>query len=457
MIRISLLVGVAVSLLAGHAVAQEVARPNFVVVLCDDLGYGDLGCFGHPTIKTPNLDSFAAKGVKLTQFYCPQPVCSPSRAGMLTGKIPHRLGIDDWIPANSPIHLRQEEVTVAKLLKGAGYATAHVGKWHCNGKFNSPEQAQPGDHGFDHWFSTQNNAVPSHENPANFVRNGKRVGDVKGYSSQIIVDEALTWLKTVKAGTPYCLFVWFHSPHEKVATAPDFVKMYPDAKQVGQAEYFGNVTQMDAEFGRLMKNLEAMKLAENTVVLFTSDNGPETLKRYKGAERSHGSPGELRGMKLHLWEGGIRVPAIARWPGKLPEGESVDVPISGLDLLPTFCALAGVKLPADLKVDGTDLTPLLKDEAIQRPTPLFWAYDKALGGPTVALRDGDWKLVAWPDFKRFELYNLREDAKESQELSTKHPDQVQRMRERLMALHKEIESGRPVWPTTQPAARGAEK
>ena len=162
------------ALAALPAAAQETTkdpRPNFVVILCDDLGYGDLGCFGNRTIRTPNLDQLAKEGILLRSCYASAPVCSPSRAGMLTGRTPYRSGIYDWIPAGSPMHLPEEEVTVATLLRLNGYSTCHVGKWHCNGKFNSDEQPQPSDHGFDHWFATQNNAAPTHKNPKNFVRN----------------------------------------------------------------------------------------------------------------------------------------------------------------------------------------------------------------------------------------------------------------------------------------------
>ena len=146
-------------------------RPNFVIVLCDDLGYGDLACYGHEVIQTPNLDRFAKEGLKLTSCYAAHPNCSPSRTGMMTGRTPMRVGIHNWIPMLSPMHVRKREITVATLLRQAGYATCLVGKWHLNGRFNLPGQPQPSDHGFDHWFATQNNALPSHENPDNFVRN----------------------------------------------------------------------------------------------------------------------------------------------------------------------------------------------------------------------------------------------------------------------------------------------
>jgi arylsulfatase A len=203
-----------------------------------------------------------------------------------------------------------------------------VGKWHCNGVFNSPEQPQPGDHGYRHWFATQNNAAPTHKNPTNFVRNGKRVGPLEGYSSQIIVDEALDWLSKRDSSKPFLLMVWLHSPHETIATASQFVEPYArTAETPEQAEYFGNVTQVDHEVGRLLKALDDSGLWDDSLVFFSSDNGPETLHRYKGSERSYGSPKPLRGMKLHLYEGGIRVPGIVRWPAKIKAGRTSNQPV----------------------------------------------------------------------------------------------------------------------------------
>ncbi|MGV2334603.1 MAG UNVERIFIED_CONTAM: sulfatase-like hydrolase/transferase [Planctomycetaceae bacterium] len=187
-------------------------RPSIVVILCDDLGAGDLSCQGHPVIRTENLDRLAAEGIRFTNFYSAAPVCSPSRTGLLTGRSPNRAGIYDWIPAvgdrparkaegggrtdaRDQVHLRRGEVTLPAILKAAGYDTCLSGKWHCNSRFNSPDQPQPGDFGFDHWFATQNNAGPSHHNPTNFVRNGKPAGPLEGYSCGLVVDEVVQWLK----------------------------------------------------------------------------------------------------------------------------------------------------------------------------------------------------------------------------------------------------------------------
>lgn len=425
-------------------------KTNFLVILCDDLGYGDLACYGHPTIRTPNLDRLAGEGLRLTDYYAPAPVCSPSRAGMLTGRTPNRCGIYDWIPGGSPMHLRRREITIATLLKQAGYATGFFGKWHCNGKFNSPAQPQPGDHGFDWWFATQNNAGPTHKNPVNFVENGRPVGPLEGYSSTLIVERATDWLKKQDRERPFCLFVWFHSPHEIIATADEFVAQYPDATPKERAIYYGNVTQTDHEIGRLLKTVDELGLRDNTLVMFTSDNGPETLNRYPNGSRCYGSPGPFRGMKLHLYEGGIREPCIIRWPGRARPGQVCAEPICGTDLLPTFCEIAGVPQPKDRAIDGTSFLPVFEGKPLSRKTPLYWQYDSALGDFTVAVRQGDWKIFADRDLKTFELYNLKDDPSERTNLAPSQARRVARMSATLRKLHKDIRREGPKWPATRP-------
>lgn len=422
---------------ASHTVLGAAAtRPNFVVVLCDDLGYGDIGCFGNPVIETPRLDGFAEEGIRLTDCYAAAPVCSPSRAGMLTGRNPYRCNIPDWIPERSPVHLQDNEVTIARLLRDAGYRTCHSGKWHCNG-FMDGSQPTPGDHGFEHWFSTQNNALPSHANPVNFIRNGESVGPLNGYSSALIVDEAIQFLDSV-GDAPFVLFVWFHSPHEPVATAPAFQKRYDDEQDETKRIYFGNVTQMDYETGRLLDALDARGMRESTFVLFSSDNGPETLGRYKGAEHSHGTPGPLRGMKLHLHEGGIRVPGIVRWPGHTSPGSTCREPVCGTDVLPTLCALAELPVPADRALDGADISSIFRGRSPRRECPLYWRYDRALGVPKVALRDGNWKILADATLESLELYDLAHDPSERHNLATSNPKRLRRLRDRLRSIHDDV-------------------
>jgi arylsulfatase A len=457
-------------LLAGMVWAAE--RPNIVVVLCDDLGYGDVACYGHTIIQTPNLDRLAAEGIRFTDFYSTAPVCSASRAGLLTGRTPSRIGVFDWIPSGHVMHLKESETTIATVLKNAGYDTAYCGKWHCNGKFNSPEQPQPNDHGFDHWFATQNNAAPSHENPVNFVRNGTAVGRIEGYSCQLVVEEAMNWLdKRPDPTRPFFLMVGFHEPHEPVSSPPELVAQYKakGAVKPGEAEYYANVGNMDAALGRLITHLKEHQLWNNTLTVFTSDNGPETLNRYRGAERSHGSPGDLRGMKLWIYEGGYRVAGIAAWPQNIQPGQVSRTPVGAIDFFPTFCNIAQAELPKDRVLDGTNLVPFLSGGELSRHQPLFWYYINALGEPRVAIRDGDWKLIAslegnprpqgqggamsseWfatvktAQLGRFELYNLNADKNEKDDLATQEPERVAKMKQILEKIFREVQSDAPVW------------
>lgn len=416
-------------------------KTNFVILLADDLGYGDLACFGNPAIKTPHLDKLAAEGIRLTHCYASFPVCSPSRATLLTGRNANRYGIRDWIPLNSGVSLPKQEVTIATLLKAAGYRTAHIGKWHCNSKMDGSEPT-PGDHGFDHWMSTQNNAAPTHENPTNFIKNGRAVGKLTGNSSTLIVDESLRWIKEAP-DQPFALFAWFHAPHEPVAVTEEWSGRYPDVDTPNRAIYYGSVSLIDHEVGRLLGALDDLGLRDHSFVLFTSDNGPETLNRYKTANHSYGSPGPLRGMKLHVTEAGIRVPGILRWPGKTKPGRVCEEPVVNTDLLPTLCAIADLKPPAERPLDGASLLPILDGKPIERAVPLYWQYDAAISKPwTLALRQGPWKLLSNPAMDAFALYNLVEDPAESRDLSNAERDRVTSMAAALRRRHADINPGK---------------
>jgi arylsulfatase A len=440
------LMSIALSLTAQFAQAQTKA-PNIILIVADDLGYGDLGVYGNKIIKSPNLDRLAAQGMRMTNFYSASPVCSPSRAALMTGRIPQREGIHDWIPFDSPVHLKRDAPTVATLLKRKGYATALAGKWHLNGKFDG-SQSNPDDHGFDYWFATGGYPTPSQLNPDNFWRNGSRLGVVQGYSSTIIADDAIAWLKRRNATQPFFLFISFHAPHEDIASAEKYVKMYDSTYEKNRALYYANVTELDYEIGRVLKVLEDAGASDDTFLLFTSDNGPEVLNRQPYTPHSYGSAGILRGMKLDLYEGGIREPTILRWPRVIKAGQTSDALAWMPDILPTICELAGVSLPAQRKIDGISLQPLLRGKALKRPSPLYWQYDYAHGAelgdasvPKLALRDGDWKLLARPGFQQYELYNLRIDPRENRNLAEKESARAQKMASVLRRFHQEVNSG----------------
>ena len=461
-----------VASLSFSPLAAAAERPNIVLILADDLGYGDLHCYGAKDIHSPNLDQLAAEGLRLTSCYAGHPNCSPSRTALMTGRTPTRVGVRNWIPEDSPMHLRQSEITIASLLKKAGYATAHVGKWHLNGAFNKPTQPQPKDHGFDHWFSTQNNAAPSHRNPNNFVRNGEPVGEQQGYSAHVVADEALRWLKGRDGQKPFFLYVCFHEPHEPIASDEKYAKLYPSEDPTFTAHH-GNITQLDDACGKLLKGLDELKLRENTLVVFTSDNGPAITPAHP-----HGSAGPLRNKKGSCFEGGIREPGIVRWPGHTKAGSTSDEPICGVDFLPTVCEITGIAPPADRKLDGASWLSVLSGGTIRRSTPLYWHFNQAFGGPQVALRDGDWKILATldkkgaagvalteqteADFKaaeptEFQLYNLKDDIGESRDLAASQPEKLKQMQALLTAKYHEVKSESPTWPAWQPPAAAGKK
>ena len=449
------------SLLPAATSAAE--RPNIIFVLADDLGYGDLACYGNKEVQTPNLDRFASEGLKLTACYAGHPNCSPSRTALMTGRTPTRVGVRDWIPEDSPVHVRRSEITVAKLLQQSGYTTCHSGKWHLNGEFNKPTQPQPSDHGFDYWFSTHNNAYPNHHNPDNFVRNGQEVGRLEGYAAHLVADEALRWLTEVRdKAKPFFLYVCFHEPHEPIASDERYAKLYPSTDPAYTAHH-GNITQMDDAFGRLMRALDEQGLRDKTLVLFSGDNGPAITPQHP-----YGSAGPLRDKKGSVYEGGIREPGLIRWPGHVPAGSTSDEPIGFVDFLPTVCAITGIAPPADRHLDGASFLPVLTGGKVARTQPLYWHFNRAGSVMKVAMRAGDWKILAAldkppaargnditeegeRDFKtasliNFELYNLQTDIGEKTNLAESEPAKLKELRAQLEPLYEQVRAESPSWP-----------
>lgn len=431
------------------ATSQAWAATNFVVFLADDLGWGDLACYGHPRIKTPHLDAFAKQGLRLTQCYSACGVCSPSRSAILTGRTPYRNGVFRWIPEGHECHLRTSEITLPKLLRERGYQTCHVGKWHLNGHFNSDKQPQPGDHGFDHWFATQNNAAPTHKDPANFVRNGQPAGKLEGYSAVLVVDEAIAWLKRRDPNRPFYLNVWTHEPHLPIESDPQFQALY-ETDDIGLRQHHGNVTQLDFAFGRLMRALEEMKLDDDTFVVFTADNGPEGSgqpAKVAGSQqdRTRGSTGGLRGRKRADFEGGIRVPGLVRWPGQVRPGTESDAPVVGTDLFATVLEIANVPLPKDRTLDAASIRPVFRGEPIERKLPMYWRTHISPPECRVAVRVGDWKIVGNVDLTKFLLFNLRRDPQESTDLAETEPARFAEMKAALLKMDAEVLAEGPDW------------
>ena len=422
-------------LLAGFAVLAEAARPNIVVVMADDMGWGDSGTYGNELIQTPNMDRLASQGVKLSQCYSACGVCSPSRSAILTGRTPYRNGVYRHLSGIHPAHLRASEITYPELLKEIGYETCHVGKWHLLSRqqFNTPEYPDPGDHGYDYWMYTQNNASPSHENPDNFFRNGEPVGKMDGYSAPLVAEEAVHWLKNIHdPKKPFVLSVWFHEPHTPIATDPRFQALYEGH---ANSKYMGNITQMDSGLGMILDALDEIGVSENTLVFFTSDNGP--VPSYGG------SSGGLRGGKRSEYEGGIRVPGLARWPGHIKPGTASDVPVIGTDIFSTVLDMVGLPLPTDRTIDGVSMLPALAGKPVEREVPMFWRTHVSSPDDRVAMRIGDWKIVGNETLTKFQLYEVQKDWKEENDLAATMPEKTEEMKNILLKLWADIEDEGP--------------
>jgi len=438
--------------------AQSAEQPNFIVFLADDLGWGDLACYGHERIQTPNLDKFAKEGIRFTQAYAACGVCSPSCSSILTGRTPYRNGVWRWLPVGNVAHLRTSEITIPELLKTRGYETMHSGKWHLNGYFNSDEQPQPDDHGYDWWFATQNNAAPSHKDPINFVRNRKEVGPLKGFSAPLVAEEAISWLRRERnRDKPFFITVWTHEPHLPIESDPTFQKPYADIGNPGVRQHHGNVTQLDHAFGMLMKAVDELGLRDNTLVIFTSDNGPEGSGKGdlrnpdSQRNRTWGSTGGLRGRKRDSHEGGIRVPGLARWPGHISPGMESDTPVIGSDIFATILDIADIPLPSDRTIDGVSVLPTFDGQPLERPVPLFWRTHIAPPESHAAMRIGDWKIIASQDLRRFQLYNIQNDWKEENNLAAEMPEKLATMKKQFLEVWNGVEQEGPSeWWKNQP-------
>jgi len=446
-----------VPLISVHS--QNALRPNIILIMCDDLGWGDTGFNGNVEVQTPHLDALASRGVILDRFYSASPVCSPTRGSCLTGRNPYRLGI----PTANTGHLKPEEVTLAEILKGQGYATGHFGKWHLGTLTTQIKDANrgiPGDsthyqlptsHGFDTYFSTESK-VPTYDpmlKPSVFdtarsesLRYGWKPigkdqesecygtfywdgeehlveGDLHGDNSRIIMDRAVPFIESAHAHKqPFFAVIWFHTPHLPVVADQTHRDMYGDLSLEKQL-YYGTITAMDEQIGRLKKILDQLGVEDDTWIWFTSDNGPE--------RGTPGSAGPFRERKRSLYEGGVRVPAFTVWSGGIMPGRRIDVPIVTSDYLPTIVETLDLPFPEDINLDGTNIHKVLLGRKHKRRVPIGFQFPGKMSWVT-----DRYKLISTDEGKTFELYDLMEDPGEKTDIADLNPKRVEKMKANLL-------------------------
>ncbi|MEE2685487.1 MAG: sulfatase-like hydrolase/transferase [Planctomycetota bacterium] len=448
--------------------AEPENRPNIVLCMADDQGYGDIGYYGNPLPHTPNLDAMSRQALRLDRFYAAAPVCSPTRASVLTGRHPNRLGCFKW-----GYTLRPQELTVAESLKKAGYRTGHFGKWHL-GSVRASSPCCPGQNGFDKWLSSPN----FYENDPWMSANGRAI-QVVGESSDLAIMSAIQFIReSADSKKPFLAVVWFGSPHLPHIADPIDKVHYKDQPEAVQ-NYYGEITGIDRAMGTLRLALRVMGLAEDTIVWYTSDNGAQT------SGNRPGSNGGLAGRKGTLWEGGIRVPTIIEWPKTITTPRTSTVTGNTFDILPTLLDLAGVTRPAGAPpLDGISLRPLVEGKSFDREKPMgFWDYPargrpvrssdllKQLASeqqagkerPSGDIHPGEGQIepdlvpdinighAAWMEgpFKlhrlvnkegvaSYQLFHLENDRAEKNDLAAGMPDQVARMKKGLAAWQKSV-------------------
>jgi len=437
-------------LLALPSAARAEEKPNILFIFADDWGWGDLSCHGHPYVKTPHIDRLAREGTDFHRFTVASGVCSPSRTAVMTGQFPARHNIDGhfaWVPSNArrnmPDWLDPETVTLPRLLQKAGYATAHYGKWHLSNNM-IPDSPSPGAYGYDEFgaFNCSGEQMPVHEDAqhaAAFIE------------------------KSHSEGRPFFINLWVHEPHTPFHTVPKYRWWFRDLEDETDNIYASVLAHADDRIGQVLDTLDRLRLAENTLVIFSSDNGPARASKNSklalmhdtatgagyGIAAAKGVTGGRKGYKGSLFEGGVGVPFIARWPGKIAAGAVDDVSlISAVDLLPTFCAIGGAQLPEGYESDGLNQLAVLEGtKAPSRAKPLYWKSDAPWpardGKPdhwvSFAVVDQKWKLVANSKRDYVELYDLSADPLETADLAAANPEQV-------AILTKQLEE----WITTLP-------
>ena len=444
---------------AANAAESTARRPNVIFILTDDQGWGDGLFAGHPYVKTPHLDRLAREGTWFRQFYVAATVCSPSRAAFMTAHYParHRIhghfATDESNAARSmPNWLDPDVTTLPDLLKTVGYATAHFGKWHLGGGTHAPAPEQ---YGFDE-SKTVNSSGPS-------LGDEGRTPFFRAESTRLIVDETIDFIRRRHEAGPFYANVWTLLPHAHLKPTPEQMAVYSGLEPKADDPAFGpwmqkylaaaedlraqmqvfcaSLTDLDTQIGRLLDVLDELGIADDTIVVFSSDNGPEGYRVKNAANAGVGSTGPLRARKRSMYEGGIRTFGLVRWPGTVPAGRVDETSVVGaVDLLPTIASLAGVAVPEGLAADGEDLSSLWRGESAARKKPLHWEWLFGVQGPqdgfmppALAVRDGEWKLFVNHDGTGAQLYAIPADPGESRDVAAERPDVVKALTAKALA------------------------
>ncbi|MBM4156438.1 MAG: N-acetylgalactosamine 6-sulfate sulfatase (GALNS) [Lentisphaerae bacterium] len=447
--------GLALLVTAARAAAAP-ARPNIVFIYADDLGYGDPACYGHPHILTPHLDRMAREGILFRDFTVVNPVCSPSRTGIMTGQFPSRWGVHqhfatheqnvargmpDWLDPAAPL--------LSRMLKEAGYRTAHYGKWHLSGG-GTDGAPLPAAYGFDDaavWTGPGRHVFDGTDRRSDDQAGAAHDKEAASWLSVAATDHAVRFIRESK-GVPFYINLWLPEAHHLVSATDEDKKPYPDTPEP-QRTYYAAVTRADRQVGRILDVLDELGLSTNTLVMFSSDNGPENSHPNPGQKfyYSVGSTGGLRGRKRSLLLGGVNVPFLARWPGTVPAGRvDRETALSGVDVLPTVLAATGVAAPAGYAGDGQDMLAAFRGESQPRAKPLFWWWQGGHGGddwPAFAMRDGPWMLVLDETKRRAELHRVDGDRAQARNLAAEEGPRVERMKAAIDAwfagLRKDID------------------
>lgn len=446
------------SLGAGRALAAGARKPNIVFFLVDDLGWADVGCYGNRFHETPNIDRLASQGMRFTDAYAACPVCSPTRASIVSGQYPARVGIMDFIPGhlrpwaklrmavNRTQYLPLEITTIPEALKPAGYVSAMYGKWHLGGRDYFPDKQ-----GFDDMLVSNGRHSKFRTIPPT------EVGEDE-YLSERLTDKAVEFMKANRE-KPFMLYLSHYAVHIPLDARKELVAKYEKkpkpAEGINNPIYAGMVEHVDDSVGRVMEALDELGLAKNTMFVFMSDNGG-LRQRFDGDGPLVTSNAPLRDEKGSLYEGGIREPMIVRWPGVVKAGTECAEPVTSVDFYPTFLDIAGVKGDPNQPLDGLSLMPLLKQSGPLDREDIFWHYPNYHHtSPAGAIRSGDWKLIEYFEDGHVELYNLAEDLSETKDLAASMPDKAKELRAKLAAWRKSVNAAMPTPnPDYDPARAG---